>query len=952
MQIDAYQLAATRARYEQRAAIRQRNLYRIARGELLAADTPERVRMFLARRGVSPDQAESLIASKLRPAISATESVGVREPDALERIIGTSDLMGVAFLERGLDMSRTVARIWVGIAAGSPAAYGTGFMISPRLLMTNNHVLPDAPTARASRAQFNYQLGPDGRECPAALFSLDPSSFFLTDHDLDYAVVAVASAADNGRPLIDFGFNAMLQEEGKAIVAQWLNIIQHPSGGYKQLALRENHLVDVSERFLTYQTDTAPGSSGSPVYNDRWEVIGLHHSGVKATDPQGRVLAIDGQVWTPEMGEDRIKWVANEGIRISVIIADLKAKATGSAQKAVIDEMIAQAAAATLPPAPRADSRGAGGGHEASRLMQPDGSASWTIPLTITVKLPCGGAAAAPDTATIGQQVTDLGSGGGAPPAPDGSDPTAVLGEAKRVFGARSDVLSVRAGYLFENGWITKKPAIVVKVRKRQPPASLREAGIAPLPASFHGMPVEVINPSIDDLLLTHPQGAAAEALRRAAPTDLEIVYKPPEGAKLREVTARMVVQAAVSPDDGWPMLRDFLAGTKNKLVVGMYDFGATHIRDAIVKMAKPAAFKQMTLAIQAGSDEGKGTKVDDLPDDEMVEQIESKLKDKFRSAWVKIGIKNGWVATSYHIKVAVRDSVAFWLSSGNWQSSNQPPADPSPLREQPQQRSWLTKYNRDWHVVVEHAELAAMFEKYLVNDFERNQELAEQESIAMPDVLLPAALFVESAEERTAAFEYFPPFKDTRDFTVQPLLTPDNYFKTLLDLVKSAENQLRIQNQTFNAATEKQTDLGALLDAIIERQNAGVEVRIIFRTLDTTKTRENLEALQDNGFDMKNVKVQRNCHTKGVMVDGRHVMIGSQNISQLGITLNRDASLLFRNEPKLTAYFVKIFDHDWRNLAQQNIGAEKYAPELASPGAATPPGMERLSWRDYIEMA
>jgi len=37
----------------------------------------------------------------------------------------------------------------------------------------------------------------------------------------------------------------------------------------------------------------------------------------------------------------------------------------------------------------------------------------------------------------------------------------------------------------------------------------------------------------------------------------------------------------------------------------------------------------------------------------------------------------NGWVASSYHIKVAVRDDEAAWLSSGNWQSSNQPPADP-----------------------------------------------------------------------------------------------------------------------------------------------------------------------------------------------------------------------------------------------------------------------------------
>src|SRR5262249_51221316 len=120
---------------------------------------------------------------------------------------------------------------------------------------------------------------------------------------------------------------------------------------------------------------------------------------------------------------------------------------------------------------------------------------------------------------------------------------------------------------------------------------------------------------------------------------------------------------------------------------------------------------------------------------------------------------------------------------------------------------------------------------------------------------------------------------------------------------------------------------------------------------IDSTKARENLEKLQERGFDMKRVKVQRNCHTKGVIVDGKKVMIGSQNLSQLGITLNRDASLLFEEDAEVAAYFAQIFEHDWKNLARQDIGNEAHAPELAT-GPATPAGMERISWKDYMEMA
>ncbi len=252
--------------------------------------------------------------------------------------------------------------------------------------------------------------------------------------------------------------------------------------------------------------------------------------------------------------------------------------------------------------------------------------------------------------------------------------------------------------------------------------------------------------------------------------------------------------------------------------------------------------------------------------------------------------------------------------------------------------------------MVIEHEDLAGTFEAYILNDFDENKKLAAAEEISMPNVIVPGAMLLPTPDERAAPFKYFAPFNADRVFTVQPLLTPDNYKDALLKLVNGAEQELIIQNQTFNAANEKQEDLGALLDAIIAKQNAGVDVRVIFRILDSTKARENLEALQDRGFDMRRVKVQRNCHTKGVIADGQRVMIGSQNISQLGITLNRDASLLF-DDAELAGYFAKIFEHDWNNLARQDIGNEAHAPELAT-GPDLPKGMERISWKEYMEMA
>lgn len=145
--------------------------------------------------------------------------------------------------------------------------------------------------------------------------------------------------------------------------------------------------MDVLPAFLHYHTDTAPGSSGSPVFNDQWEVVGLHHSGVPKTDAQGRYLTKDGRVWTRAMGEHRIDWVANEGARISRIVASLKSAAGLSATaRGLRDSVLApRSPIETLQKGASADgARAADGG---GPVISPDGVATWTLPVQISVRV-------------------------------------------------------------------------------------------------------------------------------------------------------------------------------------------------------------------------------------------------------------------------------------------------------------------------------------------------------------------------------------------------------------------------------------------------------------------------------------------------------------------------------------------------------------------------------------
>ena len=95
MRIDTFQIEATRRRYEERKTQRERNLQLVKEGRYFAVDTPERVSKFLTRRDFSPQEAARLIEEPR--GVAAAAEAGGREWDALERMIGTSDLMGVAF---------------------------------------------------------------------------------------------------------------------------------------------------------------------------------------------------------------------------------------------------------------------------------------------------------------------------------------------------------------------------------------------------------------------------------------------------------------------------------------------------------------------------------------------------------------------------------------------------------------------------------------------------------------------------------------------------------------------------------------------------------------------------------------------------------------------------------------------------------------------------------------
>lgn len=313
-------------RYEQRADERRqrsRALHDLWQGKgdpaSLATQVDEPMR--IAARAVSAGLATST-GEVLGGPVGATAVL-------LERIIGAANLLPARFLQAGARRAAAVGRIVVRSPGGATAGFGTGFLVGPQVLLTNQHVLADAESASGSVVQFDYWERRGGQVLPTPV-ALQPERLFITDETLDFTLVATATTAVDGSTSTDRGWIPLLGPSGKALVGERVNIIQHPGGQPEQIAIHDNTVVDVLDDFLHYETDTDRGSSGSPVFNNDWDLAALHHSGVPAKDDAGNILLTTGAIWNGNPAtEPLIRWIANEGARISAIVDRLRLRLAG-----------------------------------------------------------------------------------------------------------------------------------------------------------------------------------------------------------------------------------------------------------------------------------------------------------------------------------------------------------------------------------------------------------------------------------------------------------------------------------------------------------------------------------------------------------------------------------------------------------------------------------------------
>ncbi|MDQ3242909.1 MAG: trypsin-like peptidase domain-containing protein [Gemmatimonadota bacterium] len=225
----------------------------------------------------------------------------------LEKVLGHDAFVTLRTYTAGLDRARLVARIGLDTDRGE----GTGFLVRGSdlakrfgdewLLLTNAHVVSKKdehrPAVRPDEAVISFETHPQTTPGQIDTYGVAEVVWESGPNELDTSIIRLNRSVDAivDRDRCDIAPGLPLNDE-----KQHVYIIGHPGGGILSFSLQDNLLLDYEDPRLHYRTPTKGGSSGSPIFNAQWKLIGIHHAGdtnVRRLNGRNGTYAANEGIW-------------------------------------------------------------------------------------------------------------------------------------------------------------------------------------------------------------------------------------------------------------------------------------------------------------------------------------------------------------------------------------------------------------------------------------------------------------------------------------------------------------------------------------------------------------------------------------------------------------------------------------------------------------------------------
>lgn len=205
----------------------------------------------------------------------------------LEKVFGDDSFKTYKWYMTGADRCLAVARI----GRDSSKGFGTGFLLKGKvlddslgdelILITNAHVISNDSAEKAlsaNEAIITFEALNNNKE-----FRAEEIIWSSPSHELDTSIIRFNTEDQELLKTLTEKINLYTPFKYLPVIddppSQRIYVIGHPLGGTLQLSFQDNILLDYEVPKIHYRTPTEGGSSGSPVFNQQWDLIGLHHAG-------------------------------------------------------------------------------------------------------------------------------------------------------------------------------------------------------------------------------------------------------------------------------------------------------------------------------------------------------------------------------------------------------------------------------------------------------------------------------------------------------------------------------------------------------------------------------------------------------------------------------------------------------------------------------------------------
>ncbi|MFW9801738.1 MAG: phosphatidylserine/phosphatidylglycerophosphate/cardiolipin synthase family protein [Candidatus Thorarchaeota archaeon] len=342
-----------------------------------------------------------------------------------------------------------------------------------------------------------------------------------------------------------------------------------------------------------------------------------------------------------------------------------------------------------------------------------------------------------------------------------------------------------------------------------------------------------------------------------------------------------MNVTTFVGPDGSRDELWHFLSSAQESIYVEIYGINNPYILDHIYTLRD--ANPSLDIKVLMGW-ESLGYMEPYLPNPYVAYNLTQE------------GVPFRWTSdtefTYAHQKFVIIDNKTTIVHSGNWAKTSFPEAG--------------KKANREWSIAMTDVEVTAVYR--WVFDYDWQNGVAYDE---VRDGTGSPLSYTQSGSS------YPRPFSTPGEFSgpmnVTPIFSPVTSLQGILYCINSARATLDIQIAYFTSVGDG-GEVDQVIDAIIAAKNRGVTVRVI--------TEENAKPdIEDVviEFETHGIPVVYQyetwftaMHNKGIIVDGRLVLISSINYSDGSIGENREAGVIIENK-EVAQWYLDVFDYDWK---------------------------------------